>query len=381
MARTVTWEELRTLAAFEAERGCAISLYLNLDPRVSPTPGDAATRLNSLLDEAAKSEGANARELSHDERQSLRADFDRIRAYVTQEFDRDGAHGLAVFCASLDNIWRTLPLTEAVPDGIKVDRRLYLAPLVPLVGRGEGALVVVVGREQGRFYRLRAGRLEELTDVSEEQPRRHDQGGWSQARFQRHVDNLASEHLREVADELELIIRRAHGGMRVVVISSDETWAEFSGMLSQEVEASLAGWTQAEAHAAPAELLTFATPVLEKWRAGREQELVERWREEAGRAGRASSGWEKTLEAASDGRVEILLFQDGAAREAWRCPACGRAAAVGGSCPLDGTTMEKRADGLDLAVHQTLVHGGTVWALQHAQDLEPVQGIGALLRY
>ncbi|MDQ3670584.1 MAG: hypothetical protein M3377_09955, partial [Actinomycetota bacterium] len=187
MARTVTWDELRTLAGFQAERGCAISLYLNLDPSISPTAGDAAARLNSLLDEAARSDGANARDLSHDERQALRSDFDRIREYYAQDFNRDGAHGLAVFSASLDNIWRTLPLTEAVPDEIKVDRRLYLAPLVPLVGRGEGALVVVIGREQGRFYRLRAGRLEELTDISEEQPRRHDQGGWSQARFQRHV--------------------------------------------------------------------------------------------------------------------------------------------------------------------------------------------------
>jgi hypothetical protein len=43
--------------------------------------------------------------------------------------------------------------------------------------------------------------------------------------------------------------------------------------------------------------------------------------------------------------------------------------------------MEPRSEGLDLAVHQTLAHGGTVWALRQRQDLEPVEGIGALLRY
>ena len=43
--------------------------------------------------------------------------------------------------------------------------------------------------------------------------------------------------------------------------------------------------------------------------------------------------------------------------------------------------MERRTDGLDLAVHQTLAHGGTVWAVEQARDLEPVDGIGALLRY
>jgi hypothetical protein len=43
--------------------------------------------------------------------------------------------------------------------------------------------------------------------------------------------------------------------------------------------------------------------------------------------------------------------------------------------------MERRDDGLDLAVHQTLAHGGTVKAVRAHHDLEPVEGIGALLRY
>jgi hypothetical protein len=43
--------------------------------------------------------------------------------------------------------------------------------------------------------------------------------------------------------------------------------------------------------------------------------------------------------------------------------------------------MEPRDEGLDLAVHQTLAHGGTVAAVRHQHDLEPVEGIAALLRY
>jgi hypothetical protein len=52
-----------------------------------------------------------------------------------------------------------------------------------------------------------------------------------------------------------------------------------------------------------------------------------------------------------------------------------------GSCPLDGTTLESRDSGLDLAVHQTLVHGGKVHVIRERRDLEPVGGVGALLRY
>jgi peptide chain release factor subunit 1 len=380
LARTITSDELRDLAAFEAEKGCAVSLYLDLDPSVSPTAGDAATRLHSLLDEAAKGDGANRRDLSHDQRQGLKADFTRIQDYYEREFTREGARGLAVFIAGLDNVWRPLALTEPVRDDVKVGRTLYLAPLVPLIGRGEGAVVVVVGRERGRFYRLRGGRLEELVDHTEEQPGQHDQGGWSQARYQRHIETLVHDHLKEVAEELDRVVRRLHGP-QVVVISSEETRADFDDLLSKDAAAAIVGWTHAEAHAQAPELLELATPVLERWRAEQEQAALERWREEAGRDGRAAAGWEQTLEAASDGRVDLLLFQDGADHPAVRCPRCGRVALEDGKCPLDGTSMERSEEGLDLAVHQTLIHGGSVWAVQHRQDLEPVEGIGALLRY
>jgi hypothetical protein len=52
-----------------------------------------------------------------------------------------------------------------------------------------------------------------------------------------------------------------------------------------------------------------------------------------------------------------------------------------GSCPLDGTRLEPTDAGLDLAVHHTLAHGGAVWAIRHHEDLAPVEGIGALLRF
>lgn len=380
MARTITWDELRDLAGFEAEKGCAVSLYLGLDPSVTPTPGDATTRLRSLLDEAAKGDGANRRDMTHDQKLGLKADFERIRSFYASEFERDGAHGLAVFSSGPDNIWRALPLTEAVPDEVKIGRTLYLAPLVPLVGRGEGALVVVVGRERGQFYRLRGGRLQDLADHTEEQPGQHDQGGWSQARYERHIEKLVRDHLQEVADALDRLVRRFRD-VQVVVISSEDTRAEFEELLSHDAAAAVIGWTSAEAHATAAELLELAGPVLERYRIEREADAVGRWREETGRSGRAAAGWKDTLEAASDGRVDLLLFQDGVDHDAFRCPRCGRVAVGGGTCPLDGTSMEESHDGLDLAVHQTLLHSGRVWAVRDRRDLEPVEGIGALLRY
>jgi hypothetical protein len=78
----------------------------------------------------------------------------------------------------------------------------------------------------------------------------------------------------------------------------------------------------------------------------------------------------------------LLLFQEGIDRLAYECPSCGRAQTQNGACPLDATRMEPREDGVDVAVHRTLAHGGFVRALtSERHELGPVEGIAALLRY
>jgi peptide chain release factor subunit 1 len=272
----VTWDGLRDLAGFRAQNGCAISLYLDLDPSDTPTAATADTRVNALIDEIERSDAARRPELTHEQREGLHRDRDRLREYFEQEFDRDGTLGLAVFCGSLDNLWVPLPLSASVPDAVKVNRSLYLAPLVSLVGRGEGALVIFVGRERGDLYRLRAGRLEEIVEQHDDTPGRHDQGGWSQSRYQRHIEKLVHDHLKEVAEQVDGQIRRLRGP-KLIVVASEETRSEFESELSHDARKAIIGWTSADAHATPAQLVELVEPLLESWRAEQETEAVERW--------------------------------------------------------------------------------------------------------
>jgi peptide chain release factor subunit 1 len=373
----VTWDLLRDLAAFRAENGRAISLYVDLHPSVSPTRAELEIRVHALLDEI---EAASPAELTREQRQALRDDAARLRAFFEQNFSRDGCHGYVVFVSGLDGLWRPVPLSERVSDLARVGRALNLEPLVPLVGRGAGVLVAFVGRERGDLYQLVSGRLEPLAERFDEQPGRHDQGGWSQARYQRHIEKLVRDHLRKVAGLVDRYVRRL-GRPHLVIVCTEETRPELEEALSREVKDVILGWTAAEAHAGPAELLEVVEPVIDDWRVEEETSVVERWSAEAGRDGRAAAGWASTLEAVTDGRVELLLFQEASEQTAWECPACGLLAVEAGACPLDGAGMEENRDGLDLAVHQTLAHGGAVYALRERGHLEQAEGIGALLRY
>ena len=174
---------------------------------------------------------------------------------------------------------------------------------------------------------LRGGRLEQVADRTEETQGRHDQGGWSQSRYQRHIDNLDLEHYKAVADELERLFR-ALGRPRIIVVAGDETRAEFAEVLSTRGRGRRHRLDDAPTRTRPTRSSReVVQPLSMSGAPSAEAEAVERWREEVGKDARGTSGWAETLEAASDGRVELLLHQAGVQRDAYRCPACGRAAA------------------------------------------------------
>lgn len=378
VATTISLDTLRELAAFRAERGCAISVFLNLDPADSPTAVDVATRVGSVLNAVHRQLPDG---LDHERRQGARSDLDRLeRFFVDGEFDRDGAAGYALFVDGPDDIWQALPLIAPVQDGARVGEEFHLAPLVPQLGRGEGALVVVVNRERGSLYRLHGGRLLELVDLSEEAPRRHDQGGWSQSRFQRHVDKTAQDHYRAIAEVLARQFRKL-GRPRIVGVGHDDARAEFEDVVDADVAEAIVGWAQAEAHATAPQLAQVAAPLLDGWYLACEDELVDRWVERVGRGAHAAAGWPDTLDAVSDARVEMLLYRERANHSAVRCPRCGRVQADGETCPLDGEVMQPAADGFELAARQTLAYGGSLWDVRSRPELDPVEGIGAILRF
>ena len=117
-----------------------------------PTARDVDTHLNALLSEAEK-KVARRDELSHAARKAVNRDLERIREFFDSEFNREGARGYAVFAAG--DFWDPLALAHPVPDVFELARTFHLAPLAPLVGRGDGAIVAFVGRERGQLFRLR----------------------------------------------------------------------------------------------------------------------------------------------------------------------------------------------------------------------------------
>jgi peptide chain release factor subunit 1 len=369
----ITWELLRRLATVRPRLGPAVSFYLDLDPRTAPTWSDVESRATSLVARLA----AKRDRLQYEERASLDEDVERLQRYL-RGLDREGMHGLALFASANAGLWEEVRLPTAVPSDVSIDRELHLAPLAPLVTLGEAALVAVVNRRRGSLYRVVNGSVEELADLTDDDvPTRHDQGGWSQANFQRHVDALAHRHLAEVAQELDRRFR-LEGRPPVVLVCPEEERSEVEGELPGELAAAVVGWTSVEAHAPAAAVARAVRPLLDRRRAARDDDAAARWQAERS-GGRAARGWSEVLPAASDGRVEELLYVATTRATAFRCTVCGRGVADDEPCPLDGAAVEP-TDAVNLALLRTLANGGTAQALE---DAEPLAGeaVCAILRW
>jgi hypothetical protein len=375
-----TWELVRSLAAFRSSGGCAISLFLDLDPAVTPRRSDLETRLHSLRDQLRKELDEST--LGHAQKVAVRADLVRIDEWWQAGVSRDNALGMALFLSSLDGLSQALPLVDVVADAAGYGPRLRIGPLVePTANDPEGALIVVVTSRRGEIYRIEAGKLERVVD-------RHDQipfgrGSRSRAEYQDHLEMLVHRHLKGVEAEVDGTVRaaqrRSGAELELVVIIRDELRGEFEAAASDEVLKAIVGWAHAEEHATPAELLQVARPVLDGARTRRRQSRLERWRAARARDVLATVGWEETLEASADGRVELLLLGRGLSRSAFRCVKCGRPALAAGTCPFDGEQLV-RDDGVELAVHETVEHGGTADVVD-GEELADAEGIGALLRF
>jgi peptide chain release factor subunit 1 len=370
----MTLELLRRLANVQVRPGPLVSMYLDLDPRDTLTPGDVQSRVHSLVRGLEQRAGS----LDHEQRVSLIDDVGRLRRYADGGVPREGARALAVFAAASSSLWEEVRLSTSVPDRIVVDRELHVAPLVQ-VAQAREALVAFANRRRGSLYRVVNGSIEHLAELTDDDvPSRHDQGGWSQANYQRHIDELAAQHLRTVADELD---RRFRDGGRppVVMVCPDEDRSELGKLLSSEVASSVVGWTTVEAHAHAPAIAEAVRPLVARHRAEEDRDVLARYREELGQNRQAARGWQDTFEALVEGRVDRLLYDQNASRMGHRCPSCRRPYSEPGTCIVDGETLEP-TDALNLAILRTLTQGGVPMPFVGRPELDGEE-ICALLRW
>jgi peptide chain release factor subunit 1 len=380
-ANDITRDRLRRLADVDVGGAKVLSLFLNLDPREFATPPARSTEIRSLLDRAGRLVREESEQLTHEQKESLKSDLERVAAELGNGAGTKGAHGMAIFTCSAAGLFEMLRLSEPVDHEPVVSDGPYLAPL-STIGEAGKWCVVLVNRRTARLFCGSSESLDEIALVDDATRNKHDQGGWSQANYQRSVDKDVQDHLKHVA-EVVFLQMKAELPDGVLVGGPQETLTDFEGTLHPYLRERLAGRIDiAVENTSPEDVRRTAAERIAVVAREREDQALARLAELFGSNGRAASGLTDVLTAVHAQRVETLLVDRGYTAPGVCCPQCGF---LGGEslleCPADGTPTERRENVVEAAIERAIRQSANVHVVRDRPELASHGHIAAILRF
>src|SRR4051794_9755713 len=368
-------DQLRRLAELRLDRPVVLSLYLNLDPSQFATPPARKTAVRSLVDEADRRvrEGNG---LSHEDKMGLRASLERATTFLENDLPSDGAHALAVFSSEENDLFEALKLPRSVPNRVAVGHSPLVGPLAR-IARHERWCVTLVNRRNARILRGGPDGLREVERIHDDVSGQHDQGGWSQSRYQRGVEKEKDDHLKTTCDALLGHFKR-QPFQRLIVGGPREVVTDFEQKLHHYLSERLAGRIEVDVeHSTPQQVLDAATPLIEKLEREREQEALERLGE------RGACGLDDVLPPLNERRVEVLILDEQfGGVTGVQCLECGWLGTSGDRCPADGSETVQLDDLTEAMIELSVQQAADLLAVHHERAaLERYGGVAALLRF
>ena len=202
VATAALQDVLDRLAEFETDSAPVLSVYLDLKA------DQPAQNYKSFLDDAVK------------EHTGIDKDVERIRGYFEEQ--KPSTQAVAVFSSCAEpGLFEVVPL-EAPLDGhrLYIDREPHVFPLERLADQYASYAALLVNTNTARLYVFAAGAAERHVTVRNKKGKRVSAGGWSQARYQRRVENLHVKHMKEVAEAVEQLVREEN--VARVLVAGDE---------------------------------------------------------------------------------------------------------------------------------------------------------------
>jgi peptide chain release factor subunit 1 len=303
-------DELRLLDRMNSDNGWVLSVFLRLDLPEEPTRRVRGVELDSRLTEVEE------RLLGETEKKApvpaLQSCLERVRTHLDEALvDDDSVHAVGFFCGESGDP-RAYALRRA-PD-FDVTAAFRRGPaLEPLIEAMPGPLwgVALVSREHGRVFRGSDLGLAAVGAVDDEVHRRHSQGGWSQARYERGIEKETVDHVRHVCDLLFALHQR-QAFDRILVLGAPEMWPVVEANLHPYLRQRLGGHLAIDVEKASAEeVLERVRGLMAEERRDRERNAIERLEQGLGRGGHAVAGPDEVAAAIADRRVETLLVGGG----------------------------------------------------------------------
>lgn len=315
-------------------------------------------------------------------REAIGAVFDRVESWLDDEF-REENHGAVIYTEVGGDWFEALQFPVPVQNRMLIADQPVVTPLAQVIESYHHHGVILLDREHVRILDVYLGTLVDEVEVhGEPYPAAHDvqAGGYSQQRYQRRKLEEMKHFFREFAKEVEEFVHR-YKPDDLVMLGTEETVAKFREFLPERLREMVVYTGHMSVDEAPSEILTRLEPHLATLRAQESAQLVEELRGRVREDYLATAGFQGTLTALQEGKVDTLVVARDHERSGARCTRCGFVFARDlASCPYDGAPITDSVDVVEEMVRLAETQGAGVQFVDPAA-VEDMRGVGALLRF
>lgn len=359
-----------------------VSFYLRIDKE--RIDDDYTIRMKNLLREAVDDLPDH---YSHDQRQAIESDLERIREFLRDEGNQFG-RGIAIFVSSNADLWQVFELPKDIESRVYIGARPLIAPLIGVLDRAEPTCICLITRDQARILYQRLGTIEELETTRDDMvPGQHDQGGWSQGRYERHIEEHVRAHFNEVAGLLYRLAEQ-QPYRHLVLGGPDEVVSAFLDELHPYVRDRHSGTIHVAFEANVKEIAEDVDEVISTWQERERESSVEILRNEAQSRDRGVAGVGPTIDAIQGGQVMTLVIASDFTHPGSICTTCymvqPETAANPEECVYDGGPTVQKEDIVPDLISMAFLQDARVMVIDSPelrQDLAQLGSIGALLRF
>jgi peptide chain release factor subunit 1 len=207
-------EQLDRLARFEPVPYPVVSLYLNTQPNEH-----GRDQYQAFVRQEFKAR-SRTYPAGSPERESLDKDLERINTFLETEL-QPSANGVAIFACSAGEMFEAVQLTAPIDQHwLYIGDAPHLYPLARLESKYPRYAAVLADTNSARILVFATNELVAQEEVVGEKTRRTSQGGWSQARFQRHISNFHLQHAKDIVEALDRIVKQE--GITQILTAGDE---------------------------------------------------------------------------------------------------------------------------------------------------------------
>jgi peptide chain release factor subunit 1 len=294
-------DQLDRLAAFEPAPYPVVSLYLNTQPGQT---GREQFHTFVRKEFAARS---GTYPVGSPERESLDKDLERIASFLQTDLD-PAANGVAVFACSAGELFETVQLSAPIDQHwLSIGDQPHLYPLARVESLYRRYAAVLADTNSARILVFSTGALVAQEEVTGVKTKRMSQGGWSQARFQRHTENFHVHHAKDVVEALEKIVQRE--GITEIVIAGDEVIMPLlRDQLPKHLAEKIVDQVRIDRDAPLHEVIRTSLDAMKRVRGMTEREKTDTAIGAYRAGGLGVVGPEATLDALAKGQVDELLI-------------------------------------------------------------------------